>query len=70
VSGLPRLIEFSDVTTRGPGSPCVSIHSRRSLSSGEPGLSTVVNPALSVAAALAAAASMDWTGVSPSRAVW
>ena len=53
------LIGFSEVSTRGPGISPAAIQSRRSLSSGEPGLWTVVNPAMSVAYALPAVDKID-----------
>ena len=49
----------SDVITRGPGICPIAIQSRRSLSSGEPGLWIVVNPAIKVAYAFPAVDSIS-----------
>src|SRR4051812_16591702 len=66
VSGVGRwlLNGLSEVNTRGPGIWPRAIHSRRSLSSGEPGLWIVVKPAINVAYAFPAVDNIDWTGVS------
>jgi hypothetical protein len=69
VSGEPPLMEPNDVRIRGPGIAPRAIASRRSLSSDEPGLCSVVTPERSVIQAFPAAASAPWTGVSPSLGV-
>src|SRR5947199_9327259 len=71
-SGARRalLIGWSDVRMRDPGVGPVAMKSRRSLSSGEPGLWIVVTPDVSVAKAFATIANIDCTGVSPSLGVW
>src|SRR5688572_6338792 len=68
-SGDPPLMEPNDVRIRGPGTAPRAIASRRSLSSLEPGLCSVVTPDIRVWYALPAAASAPCTGVSPSLLV-